>query len=55
MEEASDVAFTTRAGKAVTFKKGKKQIVETPVESVAEAAPEATSSAAAPLVCEQLS
>ena len=50
MEEASDVAFTTRAGKAVAFKKGKKQVVATPVESVAEAAPDATAlSAAAPL------
>ena len=37
MEEASDVAFTTRAGKAVAFKKGKKQVVATPVESAAEA------------------
>ena len=45
MEEASDVAFTTRTGKAVAFKKGKKQVVATPVESVAEAAPDATASA----------
>ena len=48
MEEASDVAFTTRAGKAVAFKKGKKQVVATPVESAAEATSAAEPAAPAP-------
>ena len=48
MEEASDVAFTTRAGKAVAFKKGKKQVVATPVESAAEATSAAEPAAPVP-------